>query len=172
MKESIGSVRFLFLLWAALSLGGVAMYFISPFAGGLGWLTIKLLLVLGYLYFGVTLSKQLEAGRSKLIKAFLLIGYVLQLVAWLIENNPGAFVGMFVIETLITWYLYRNVTRLSSMTLPEAVLADKRLSKRFYILIVLFAILMLAIFVGGAYIKKNQPQGVGSSVPGLPAHYS
>jgi hypothetical protein len=118
MKESIGSLRAYFIIIALLAgIKNTASLVQSQrdIAIVIGAL-IGVGFAIAYLYIGLTLRKLIVKSPKIITKVilvsmgFLVVGFLFSLL----EGVQTAMVAQLIIGLLITWYLLKNVKRLSS----------------------------------------------------------
>ena len=118
MKESIGSLRAYFIVVALLS-GFQNATLLVQSQRNIIIVIIALLglgLAIAYLYIGIALRKLLVKS-SKIITGVILVSMGFLVVVFLLSLLGGvqaAMVAQLIIGLLITWYLLKNVKRLSS----------------------------------------------------------
>jgi len=118
MRETIGSLKAYFILIALI--GAAQSAFLLFKSQGIFIIIIFSLLGLGvscvYFYIGISFRKLLIQS-PKFITTVILISMGLLIASFLLsllEGLQGSMVLELVIGLLITWYLLRNVKRLSS----------------------------------------------------------
>jgi len=110
MKESVKSLKWYFIIVALLG-GYNTLYYFANSQGNIILIIsciIAALFSIAWFYIGISLDKLIIKSSSMIIKVLLLSGVYLTLTCLLSLNIIGLVGGL-----LITWYLFKNIKRLS-----------------------------------------------------------